>query len=120
VYGGNTLNSALVHPKYLPECDYLELDCEGSEKSILEKMRINPKFIVVEVHPKLIGEDVKWLEEFLLNNNYNVDYYSGHDGIIITKNEFLELYEFNLRTGENRLDGIQGRAPMVIGMIKMH
>jgi hypothetical protein len=83
-------------------------------------MRINPKFIVVEVHPKLIGEDVKWLEDFLLNNNYNVDYYSGHDGNIITRTEFLELYDFNLRTGENRLAGIKGRAPMVIGMVKMH
>ena len=119
VYGGNTLKSLFVHPKDLPNCDYLELDCEGSEKSILENMRINPKFIVVEVHPKLIGEDVKWLEEFLINNNYRVDYYSGHDGNTMTRNEFLELYKFNLRTGENRLDGIQGRAPMVVGLIKM-
>jgi hypothetical protein len=94
VYGGNTLESLFVHPKDLPECDYLELDCEGSEKSILENMRINPGYIVVEIHPRLIGENIRWLDSFIFHRNYFVDYYSGHDGNIITRTEFLELYDF--------------------------
>ena len=34
----------------LPECDFLEMDCEGSELSILRSMSIRPRIIAVETH----------------------------------------------------------------------
>lgn len=34
----------------LPDCDSLVLDCEGAELTILEKMEIQPRVLVVETH----------------------------------------------------------------------
>ena len=39
-----------VDPRVLPECDVLELDCEGSELGILASMTIRPRGLVVETH----------------------------------------------------------------------
>jgi len=40
-----------LSPEQLPECDVLELDCEGAEKQILEELDITPRCIIVETHP---------------------------------------------------------------------
>lgn len=37
-------------PNELPDCDVLELDCEGVENEILSKMEIRPRVIIVETH----------------------------------------------------------------------
>jgi hypothetical protein len=37
-----------VTPAELPECDVLELNCEGSEIGILRNMTIRPRAIAVE------------------------------------------------------------------------
>jgi len=42
-----------VHPDEIPECDYLEIDCEGAEVSILQGLSIKPRTITVEYHPFL-------------------------------------------------------------------
>lgn len=34
----------------LPDCDVLEMDCEGAERAILSAMRIRPRAILVECH----------------------------------------------------------------------
>jgi hypothetical protein len=47
---GNGNFSEQVEPSELPDCDFLELDCEGSEYEILENMDIRPQYIVVETH----------------------------------------------------------------------
>jgi predicted RNA methylase len=39
-----------VPPDQLPDCDFLELDCEGAEELILEEMTISPRVISVETH----------------------------------------------------------------------
>ncbi|ELZ53471.1 hypothetical protein C467_13942 [Halorubrum hochstenium ATCC 700873] len=39
-----------LHPSELTECDVLELDCEGAELSIISKMDIRPRTIIVETH----------------------------------------------------------------------
>lgn len=38
-------------PSDLPECDLLQLDCEGAEISILEGLTQAPRTVVVETHP---------------------------------------------------------------------
>ena len=40
-----------IPPEELPSCDVLEMDCEGSEISILNNMDICPGTIIVETHP---------------------------------------------------------------------
>ena len=39
-----------IAPSALPQCDILELDCEGAELSILTEMEISPEVIIVETH----------------------------------------------------------------------
>lgn len=48
VYGTST--SVVVDAAELPECDVLELDCEGAEKLILAEMQGSPRVILVETH----------------------------------------------------------------------
>lgn len=51
VYGERDQFSTLVvSPPELPECDMLELDCEGAETLILRNMTIRPRVIAVETH----------------------------------------------------------------------
>jgi hypothetical protein len=40
----------IVSPKDLPECDVLNMDCEGAELTILTDMTIYPRIILVETH----------------------------------------------------------------------
>jgi hypothetical protein len=42
----------IVAPEDLPECDVLELDCEGAEIEILENLEVDPRVLVVETHGK--------------------------------------------------------------------
>ncbi|HKI77469.1 MAG TPA: FkbM family methyltransferase [Ignavibacteriaceae bacterium] len=37
----------------IPDCDILELDCEGAEKDILSNLKIKPNIIIVESHGNL-------------------------------------------------------------------
>lgn len=39
-----------ISPADLPQCDALELDCEGAELMILDKMSVSPSTIIVETH----------------------------------------------------------------------
>lgn len=48
--GGKTDSAERLDPGDLPECDVLELDCEGSELEILRNLAIRPHTIVVETH----------------------------------------------------------------------
>lgn len=41
-----------IPPQELPECDVLEMDCEGAELGILSELRIRPRVIIVETHPQ--------------------------------------------------------------------
>ncbi|MDB2248604.1 FkbM family methyltransferase [Halorubrum ezzemoulense] len=47
---GDSKNAKIVDPSNLPQCDILELDCEGSEIEILEGLTIHPDVILVETH----------------------------------------------------------------------
>lgn len=39
-----------VDPAALPDCDVLELDCEGAEADVLRELSIRPRAIIVETH----------------------------------------------------------------------
>lgn len=54
-------SASIVSPRNLPECDLLELDCEGAELDILRAIIIKPAIIAVEVHPShgVSEEDVR-------------------------------------------------------------
>lgn len=43
-------DAGLVSPEELPDCDVLNMDCEGAELTILRGMEINPRVVLVETH----------------------------------------------------------------------
>lgn len=43
-------SASTVPPDQLPDCNFLQLDCEGAEELILEQMTITPRVISVETH----------------------------------------------------------------------
>lgn len=50
---GEEPSGDVVSPGDIPECDVLELDCEGAEKDILPEMEIRPRALIVETHPRM-------------------------------------------------------------------
>lgn len=60
-----------VLPDDLPNCDVLELDCEGAEKEILENLDITPRVIIVETHPHFDAE-TETIEAILDDHGYRV------------------------------------------------
>jgi hypothetical protein len=47
---GGAYGAEIVDPTDLPDCDVLELDCEGAESNILTEMEMRPRVILVETH----------------------------------------------------------------------
>jgi hypothetical protein len=73
VYGVPEDHSTLVvAPADLPDCDILELDCEGAEIIILRNMRIRPRAIAVESHG-VFGAPSKLVREILEKLGYSVE-----------------------------------------------
>jgi hypothetical protein len=58
-------------PSAVPECDVLELDCEGAEVDVLSELDFTPRVIVVEVHPHL-GSPVEAVETELAERGYDI------------------------------------------------
>lgn len=67
-------------PEELPECDVLELDCEGAELGILERMVIRPRVILVETHG-MFGSSTREVRDTL-----------GRIGYSIVSEEIAELH----------------------------
>lgn len=49
IYGSES-STHTTPPEEIPDCDVLELDCEGAEKEILSNLGIRPRVIIVETH----------------------------------------------------------------------
>lgn len=58
-------------PTAVPECDVLELDCEGAELPILCDLDFTPRVVVVEIHPHL-GSPVSAVELELSQRGYEL------------------------------------------------
>lgn len=69
VYGTEP-HDAHVAPGNLPDCDVLELDCEGAEVDILRDMSIRPRVILVETHG-LYGASTSLVCSLLEGNGYD-------------------------------------------------
>ncbi|WP_186313384.1 FkbM family methyltransferase [Halorubrum salsamenti] len=60
-----------IPPKALPECDVLELDCEGAELEILKNISIRPKVLLVESHG-VYGASSEEVEKILKELSYTI------------------------------------------------
>lgn len=56
----------------LPNCDILQLDCEGAERLILQDMKIRPKTVIVETHG-MFGAPTKVIQDILTKKGYAVE-----------------------------------------------
>lgn len=61
----------MLPPSAIPECDVLDLDCEGAEAEILEGMDCRPRLLTVEVHPHL-GPTLEGIKGGLRDLGYEV------------------------------------------------
>ena len=91
VYGGRTKNASYTSAKELPECDILEMDCEGSEIGIMKKMSIKPRAIISEMHPWNTKYDAEKFVKIFDEVGYDITHAYGHDGIGLNKNEMKKL-----------------------------
>lgn len=66
------ITGPLVRPKTLPNCDIMELDCEGAECDILRKMIIYPRTLIVETHG-VHGSSTKAVKRIMEENGYKVE-----------------------------------------------
>lgn len=81
-------------PSALPECDTLELDCEGSELSILEGLTTRPSALVVEMHPSKGEFGPTAVLDELERMGYQVTSRYAHTGAELTHEQLLDkLYE---------------------------
>jgi hypothetical protein len=68
---GSAGGADTVSPTDLPECDVLELDCEGAELEILRRMELQPRVILVETHDHL-GAPIDEVEQVLKDRSYDI------------------------------------------------
>jgi hypothetical protein len=68
---GDAVATTTVRPSELPYCDFLELDCEGSEIGILREMTLRPRVIAVETHG-FLGAPTAAVREVLESLGYAV------------------------------------------------
>jgi hypothetical protein len=47
---GDVGSAEVVEPESLPDCDVLQIDCDGAELEILKRMSIRPRRAIVEIH----------------------------------------------------------------------
>lgn len=66
---GETNSAERYSPKDLPECNVLELDCEGTETEILRSMDIRPRILLVETHG-FRGAPTREVDEILCDMGY--------------------------------------------------
>ncbi len=71
VYGDNVHGPSL-DPADLPDCDVLELDCEGAEVGILRRLAIRPRVVLVETHG-LYGASSAVVRALLEDLGYHVE-----------------------------------------------
>lgn len=88
----------IVSPKELPDCDVLELDCEGSELSILQSLSIRPQLIFIEIHPHKGGFGPYAVLEELDQLGYDIVRRYTHDGQVLSHEELLQRLEERVDT----------------------
>lgn len=73
VWGDKNAVGNRMDPGDLPEADVLEVDCEGAEGTILDRLETIPPTIVVEYHTSF-GSPRTAIENRLVENGYTVEF----------------------------------------------
>lgn len=84
---GESVAPDFVDPRDIPDCDVLEMDCEGAEIEILERMEIRPRVIIVEVHPGRNPDSLNVISQ-LNKMGYRIEDQWTNDGKMVTESGF--------------------------------
>lgn len=68
---GGAEESDKTNPRNIPKCNLLEVDCEGGEKEILDKLEIEPETLVIESHG-VFGCSSEEVKERVLDRGYEI------------------------------------------------
>jgi hypothetical protein len=100
------------------EFDILEMDCEGSELSILEGLNKIPKYIIVELHPNFFDvkyQDFNALIEFMDSKGFKYYFAYGHNGDQLTYEDAGKFYNINNDLDLERVNNYYfGVTPIVV------
>lgn len=72
VYDQDGNDAQILNPQDLDACNFLEMDCEGSEIGILKDMVIRPRVILVETHG-FLGAPTTEVKKLLMDKGYSVE-----------------------------------------------
>jgi hypothetical protein len=81
-----------INPNELPQCDVLEMDCEGAELEIIKNMIISPRVIILEVHPQRYKHAPEAVDE-LIEMGYDIVSRRSNEGECLTDSRFDEILE---------------------------
>ncbi|ELZ19147.1 hypothetical protein C477_09104 [Haloterrigena salina JCM 13891] len=68
---GDAESEVVLSPAELPDCEVLELDCEGAEIEILQELQSQPRVIIVETHG-VFGAPTEAVAEALESMSYEI------------------------------------------------
>jgi hypothetical protein len=84
------------------EFDVLEMDCEGSELSIIQSLKRTPRNIIVELHPGHFTSEYKDFDRFLQfmdGKGYVFQFAYGHSGDFLNINSARRYYNSTKTSG---------------------
>jgi len=90
LYQGMADDAEVIDSADLPTCDVLEMDCEGSELGILERMQIRPRVLIVELHPKMYDAPNAAPVDLIEEMGYEMTYWSTQRGEQMSEAEFRD------------------------------
>jgi SAM-dependent methyltransferase len=106
--------------------DVLELDCEGSELSIIQSLEKTPRNIIVELHPGHFPDEYKEFDVFIdlmKIKNYEYMFAYGHSGDYLDIHSAKNYYNSTKTSGklydcdEDRVDHYFVVCPIVVTFI---
>lgn len=105
------------------EFDVLEMDCEGSELSIIQSLKRTPRNIIVELHPGQFMSEFKEFDAFLNlmeEKGYKYQFAYGHNGDYLDIEDAREYYNSTNTSGniyncrEDRIKHFFSVCPIVV------
>jgi hypothetical protein len=78
-------STPIVKAEELPQCDVLEMDCEGAELDILRNMKVRPRVVLVETHG-VFGAPTSAVKKALKEMEYDIT------SVEIAEERFEELH----------------------------
>jgi len=102
----------IIPSNQLPDCDVLEMDCEGADTSILSNLNIRPRVIIVEIHPHKHGLEPVTVPKRLREMRYEIQAGVDQHGRTLIKDELDKVLHHDRKEGKQTEWGLH--PPIVV------